>query len=319
MSEKIQLQELATRLPPNIDLFICSASFEARCLSVASVFIESQIDKALIFSDPDVSGPRGRENAQKLLALFRDRAQLVEIHLREPIDVADKMIRVLGDMGTLRTVVIDVTTFTHESLLILFCVIQMLHSRDLRLVGAYNGATEYSLGLDKREKWLTKGVLEIRSVLGFPGESRPTQSQHLIVLAGFELERAERIIDAYEPAMLSIGLGSALDSIGPNHHDVNKWFHEKLIERYAACVKKFVFAPDDLVRTREAILSQSHAYTGFNTLVAPMNTKISTMGAALAAVDDPSIQICYAVPEQYNREGYSFPSDDAYIFDIPLD
>jgi hypothetical protein len=280
--------------------------------------VASQIDAALIFSDPDISGPQGRANAQILLSTFNARAQLVEINLRDPIDVADKMIRVLSNIGALKAVVVDVTTFTHESLLILFCVLQVLHSHDLRLVGAYNGATEYSLGLEKGEKWLTKGVLEIRSVLGFPGESRPTQSQHLILLAGFELERAERIIDAYEPAMLSIGLGAALESIGPNHHDVNKWFHGKLTERYAASVKSFVFAPDDLVRTKEAVLRQSHACPGLNTLVAPMNTKISTLGAALAALEDPTIQICYAVPEQYNREGYSSPSDQAYVFDIPL-
>jgi len=318
MSEKTRLQELTMKLPSHIDLFICSASFEARCMSVASVLAASSIDEALIFSDPEISGPQGRANAQTLLSTFNDRAKLIEVRLRESIDVADKMIGALSNIGTLKTVVVDVTTFTHESLLIFFCVARMLYSDDLRMVGVYNGAADYSLGLERAEKWLTKGVLEIRSILGFAGESQPTQSQHLILLAGFELERAERIIDAYEPALLSIGLGAALESIGPNHHDVNKWFHGKLTERYAASVKNFAFAPDDLVRTKEAILSQSRAHRGFNTVVAPMNTKISTLGAALAALEDPTIQICYAVPEQYNREGYSSPSDEAYVFEIPL-
>ena len=59
------------------------------------------------------------------------------------------------------------------------------------------------------EKWLSKGVKEIRSVLGFPGEILPSRKNHLIVLTGYEYERAKTIIDILQPYSLALGFGEA--------------------------------------------------------------------------------------------------------------
>ncbi|MDP2644327.1 MAG: hypothetical protein Q8P24_05265, partial [Desulfobacterales bacterium] len=39
--------------------------------------------------------------------------------------------------------------------------------------------------------------------------------------------------------------------------------------------------------------------------VAPMNTKLSTVGAALASFENSEIQVCYAQADYYNYHGYS--------------
>jgi hypothetical protein len=45
-----------------------------------------------------------------------------------------------------------------------------------------------------------------------------------------------------------------------------------------------------------------------------MNTKLSTSGAALAALEADEIQLCYASARHYNIEGYSRPSQECIIF-----
>jgi hypothetical protein len=317
MSTKLTIETFPSALPAKIDLLICSASFEERSV-VASLNIPAAcVDRAVIFVDPEVTGHLGTQAAETLKGWFQDKGVIVPLRLRDPLDIADKMVRAVGMVDSNAEIVIDITTFTHEAILILIRVLQLANPMGPRFRAIYTGAAEYAVGQKKEEKWLTKGVKDIRSVLGFPGESQPTRSQHLIVLAGFELERAERIIDAYEPTLLSVGLGNPLESISPNHHDVNKWFHGKLMERYSS-VEQFMFSCDDPVHTKSEVLAHLGRHPGYNVIIAPLNTKISTIGIGLAALADQNIQICYAVPEQYNRDGYSSPSESIYCFDVSI-
>ena len=47
----------------------------------------------------------------------------------------------------------------------------------------------------------------IRNVYGYPGTSRITRRNHLIVLTGFEIERATKIIEEINPDYLTLGNG----------------------------------------------------------------------------------------------------------------
>lgn len=46
-----------------------------------------------------------------------------------------------------------------------------------------------------------------------------------------------------------------------------------------------------------------------------MNNKMSTVGVALAAMQNENVQICYAPAVIYNESNYSLPGKDCYIFD----
>ena len=50
-----------------------------------------------------------------------------------------------------------------------------------------------------------------------------------------------------------------------------------------------------------------------NTVIAPLNTKISTIGADLAALENENIQLAYAKPNIYNVDGYSIPNEFIYL------
>lgn len=42
----------------------------------------------------------------------------------------------------------------------------------------------------------------------------------------------------------------------------------------------------------------------YNTIIAPMNNKISTIAAGLASIENTDIQLCYASVKLYNKAGY---------------
>jgi hypothetical protein len=316
---KIPLDSLANLLPERIHVFICSASFERRSTVIAEKLNHNLVDHAIVCANQVAYTSLIEERAKELCGMFGSRSSRVQISLEDPLIIADQIQRKIRELPEYpsTTYAIDITCFTHEALLI---VLRILHARvkpSDRIICLYNGATDYSLGLSPREKWLTKGVGEIRSVLGYPGQIVPTQKIHLIVLVGFETERAERIIAAYEPSELTLGYGSPLESISLPLHDLNKNFHKKLSDKYKR-VSHFMFSCEDAVAAKESLEKQVGALPDFNVFVAPMNTNISTVGVALAAFENPAIQVCYATAEQYNFEAYSEPSSECYLFEVPL-
>jgi hypothetical protein len=58
---------------------------------------------------------------------------------------------------------------------------------------------------------------------------KTARALQLIVLVGFEVERAAEVITQYEPSSLSIGLGKKNQSISDGHHDNNKYFEVIII------------------------------------------------------------------------------------------
>jgi hypothetical protein len=235
----------------------------------------------------------------------------------DPLRTADSLHAAIDESiaAGLRKFLVDITTFTHEGLLILLRILQF------RSIGSvdcgYTSAREYSVGdLDER-KWLSKGLGEVRSVLGYPGRVLPSKKLHLIIMAGFEADRAERVILEYEPNTISLGLGDPNDSISPDHYKANRIFYERLVEKYSN-VLEFTFSCSDPEKTRSALRKQVALLPDRNVLISPMNTKISTVGAALVAFDDDAIQLCYATAHRYNEQAYSMPSDHCYYFSLEL-
>src|SRR6185436_3367287 len=193
-------------------------------------------------------------------------------------------------------------------------LLQLYRRLDDRVYFGYTVATEYSVGAEGGDKWLSKGISEIRSILGYPGENLPSRRVHLLILTGFETERAAKLVDEFEPALVSLGFvtGADTDEI---HQLSSRAFQQSFLEKYSSA-EVFRFPCYDALATKDAILHQAHRFAEFNLVVAAMNTKISTVGAALAAAEDDRIQLCYAFANEYNYAGYSAPGTSCYVGDV---
>lgn len=159
-------------------------------------------------------------------------------------------------------------------------------------------------------------------MLGYPGLMLPSRKLHLIILVGFEFERAEYLISFTEPDFISLGKTKYSDFEKSPNFEIKKKFHQHVvnfidnISLKKPRINTFEFSTSDPIAAAKSILVTSSKLSHCDVAVAPMNTKISTLGAGLAAIKDSEMQLIYAQATEYNVQGYSEPSGFCEIFDI---
>lgn len=299
-----------------IDLFLCSASFEERCRSITDHLDSSYIRRSWIAFNENF-GEVVAENVTHLHTRLGDASTEIVLNTNDPILSADNISQSLerAFKEVPQRVVIDITSFTRESLLILVKFLcQNLKSTDtLEFLYAYAG--DYSVGDPPEEKWLSKGIREVRSILGYPGDMLPSRRNHLIVLVGFEDERALNLIRECEPSKISLGVGDEAERGTAPHQETN--IHRLgQLKSVFGMAETFTFKGYDAEATKTKIREQIAKAPELNTIIAPMNTKISTLGAAALALEDEKIQLCYAQANIYNYARYSVPGDTFYHFSL---
>ena len=295
-----------------VDLFICSASFERRCVSIAEHLDGTRIGHVLI-----AHNQRFRDvvdaNLRFLQERFVGKESTLVVDSADPVLTATNVVEAIREQRgkSAQRILVDITAFTHETLLILFRVCNQEFDEASVVDFLYAPASEYSIGDDPGDKWLSKGISEVRSVMGYPGGFAPSRDTHLIVLAGFEDYRALSLIQELEPSLVSIGYGDRSE-VGTGPHQVTNERNVERIRSVLGSVEAFVFSGYDALSAEETIRKMVRGHDQYNTILAPMNTKISTLGAARVALRDESIQICYAQADIYNYRNYSRPGDDYY-------
>lgn len=323
MKEKIvKLVELKDRINKPVDIFIGFSSFEKRCLTITESLKEC-IDQAIIFTFADATAPHLNEKNKKAFReMLGPKVEIKKFPRNKPIKIADNIIKSLNDkfkllQGPSKKLLIDISTFSREALLIFFKWLldnNLAAKYDIQFV--YNSAARYSVNEENAEnKWLTRGIGDIRSILGYAGSISPSKKLHLVIQVGFEVERALKYIESYEPSITSLGLGGEDCSICEDLYQVNRTKHQMIKDLYST-VEDFNFSCVDPIQTKKDLKQQIDKYEGYNVVIAPLNTKLSAIGAALLTFEQPEIQICYATANIYNIEGYSIPGDECYLFSL---
>jgi hypothetical protein len=303
---RVELHDIRKHLPKRIDLLISSAGFEDRGKSIISE-LESEVDNCILFKYPLAASPVISEYKK-----LGKRLNVSKIDTTEPLETTDTLFKKLSVFFSKHTkpkVVVDITTFHREGLLILLRILYELRLKFDDLYFVYNPASH--LG-----SWLSAGVTNIRAVNGYAGEMKPSRQTHAVVLLGFEIERARTLIETYEPQLISIGVSKLGKSENSHFFKRNMEFVDQLTSYYGNQVSKFNISLDDPIQTRNDISKHLQKYKDHNTVLIPLNNKISTLGAGLLALSNPSIQIAYAQATAYNLEDFSKPSQDCHIFEL---
>lgn len=292
--------------PEDVDLFIVNAGFESRSSSVIRRLNSGFSCHVLVCQiDGSGAGTKGFLLSSPLV----EKAVLHEVELStvSPIEIADSLLSAIGQMPIGREkfprIAVDITCFTHEILLILLKVIDV-NFKNCDLSFFYTQAKSYDSGNSDSTKYLSYGVKEIRSILGYSGTKTPSKLTHLVLLAGFEVERALSIISNVEPSRISIGYGDS-SSIDRSVQNTNLEAAREIIKRSGyENVSEFNFPPFDCMKTKQALEEIVKSSEG-NVVIVPMNTKVSTIGAALLVKDYPKVQLIYGLAEAYNTTSYS--------------
>jgi len=316
---KIELKELRQNIDFDIDYFFCCASFEERCFSIAQYLDVTRIKNSIVcYNEDQVNSFKGHE--LKLQEILKASQNLITIRLNsdKPLSTAEALLKELTAIEKIETkrIVVDITTFTHEALLILFRLLSSKKIPSSNITFLYNNASDYAVNeIENSEKWLTVGVKEIRSVIGYSGFMSPLKKNLLIVLVGFEPERTKKLIDNYEPHAISLGVGNDYCADISSAIETNKQKHRELVQQYPNTFT-FEFSVLEPSEAAEALKKEIKKFPNYNIIIAPMNNKISTIGAALLALDNTELQLCYVPARYYNTDGYSTPGSKCYIFEI---
>ncbi len=300
----------------SVDLYICSASFESRCLVFTECINKESVSSVAIFYNKDKVDCFAN-NLQALQQQWGEKATHIPVCYKDASNIADTFSNFFKNNFSSQRgkILLDCTTFTHEGLLIILKYLNEYKSmyEDLNII--YICAEEYSVNTaDVNEKWLTKGIKSIKTVLGYPGTSNPSKKNHLIILFGFELDRTIKLIDHMDFDEITLCFGSENDSIKTEHYILNKKRHEELLSLYPNA-KKLEISLRDPDKTKQILLDYVKNDPN-NIVIAPMNNKISTIGVALATVDNPNIQIIYSIANEYNVTNYSRPSSEIILLKI---
>lgn len=314
-TEKVDKQNINSILPAESAL-ICFASFEERCTTLASYLDISKLVRAYVFRNCDTPMDNYNLKYFQILQMKLKHETLayeeVKISLLSPVSLADSLYRTIQDVinYNIRNLLIDISAFTHEALLMLLKTLSLFQNSFDRIILIYNGASAYA-------EWLSKGCKNIRNVIGFPGRFNPSYKDHMIVLTGFEKERATQLVELFEPDILSIGNGS--EPTDQNHlktmEDMKKEF-ESWFGNLGVTWTSFDFSCSNILTTvdriREEIKDEQE-----NIVLVPLNTKLSTISAALVALQNERIQVVYPIPEIYNLS-YSKPSNNFTFINLKM-
>ena len=281
---KINISDLSIHLNVDYDLFICSASYEERCVAISKALPKDKINAVLISVNEDYLNYINN-NVSKLSAIWQGKSEIIEVSSENPLNTADAYKNILSSYSEACNILIDITAFTHESLLILLKLISEVYSgKQLDVDLIYNSASEYCPGMDIDDKWLSKGVKSLHSVLGYAGNLMPNCKDNLIIVVGYEFERAVKIVEIIEPEKLTLVYGET-NSQMPKNKEANKKVMRLIQEMSVSynITEPITIPCDDPQRTCDIILDEAIC-DGMNNIIVPMNNKITTFGIALAAM-----------------------------------
>lgn len=260
-------------------------------------------------------------NVQNFQKMAVANAKVVGENCQSILELADAISMTVQSFDQRIKTIVDITSMSHELLSVLIAILRSANKLE-HIILCYTGAERYSFNTSQDEMWLSRGVSSIRSVLGFGGEQLPSRKLHLVITVGFEVERAMEVIATYEPAVLSLGVGRRDDSVSIAHHDANLNFFTRLEsfvrdqERTCKTVSQFEFSCIDPFVAKSDLSEYLKGFQDLNTVICPLNTKISTVGVALLCLEQPALQLCYAQPMEYNTDGYATASDTIRVIDI---
>jgi hypothetical protein len=159
---------------------------------------------------------------------------------------------------------------------------------------------------NKEDRWLTRGVLSVKSVPQFGGVQFPRRAKLLTVILGHEGERTHITVRRHQPDKIIL-----IPQGQQQHHKGLREIAERENEQIISIYGKDSFWKSGLpsrgvVETERTIqkIYDQHRYT-HNMFLAPNGTKLQLIGTYLACRSLPEIQITYGVPAIYNWQKYS--------------
>jgi len=284
------------------DLFICCASFEERCLSSTARMGTDFLTKfAIIFTvEEQLYKKQVEHNMFRLQTELRKKATegifVISCQRENPTEGINQLEDVLRqcklktDGGPFITV--DISGFTKIYLL------ELLHYL----------AVDKGLGIPRllhtTQRYLptklTRGIQQITTIPNFFGDPSWDKKTALVLLLGFEPERALAVWKQFNPARTI-----ALITNPPRYGNLDylKYARQNNASLLAQPSVEVRDVPPDNPYAIKNVLEAIHEETkdSFNMVIGPFGTKPQVVGAFLFYLEHRKAQVVYSFPASYTR------------------
>ncbi len=316
MNENIRIYDI---LKEDYDVLVGFVSFEKRSLSLSKKIDVNRFSKAyFIRNEKTIENKYIMENVIELEKKWGSKVEYIEVDFDNPLLSADKL-KLKFDFLQSREekvkMLLDISTFTHEMLLMFLCILKSWKNK-IELTCVYANTLDYSVEEIVDNKWLSRGLRDVRTVLGFPGDNLPSQKTHLVLIVGYEYGRAYNIINVIEPNSLSLGYVEAEETSTEKNKDANTHYL-RLVEEMTISyddIERFTISCRNVEKTIKELKKIVDSHKGENIVIVPLNNKVSTIAVAITVFNNPEVQICYGQPILYNEENYSTPGNEIFCY-----
>lgn len=292
-------------------VLITCASFEERSTAVVQRFSPGySTDHTFIFRSTEYGG-MGKSPAyfellqNKVNRVSKNKPTLIEFSIDHSIPSMiqfETLYRRLKATESVRSVSVDITTFPRQELLMLLRVLDSESpAAPIRLF--YGEPDRYNT--EDARGWLTRGVKSVRPVPGFGGIQPPNKKKNLLIMfLGHEDERAAITWKRHQPRK------TVAIFPDPNYrtelNGIVERTHQPLFTKLSATEFYPAVPARGIEESEKAVLRiWDENNESYYMAVAPLGTKLQTLGVYRAVRQRPDIQITYAIPSIYNYENYS--------------
>jgi len=289
------------------DIFVACASFEDRCLGTLRKFQDYTCRYAYLieYEHPD---PRRERNLKAIEGIMKGICPSERVIASEG-DPAPAVAKLSQEIQRRRpscdgVITIDISTFTKRHLLLLLKSVDDLGMWDsLRLF--YTEPKDYVADLYLQ---MSTGVRQINPVPGFINSESLSKPLLLVILLGYERDRAMALFNALEPNETVLIVPS------PPYHAEWKGRTEEMNRDLIALIgqEKLNYAhsldPDVVRGDLSRLLGQhgQYALCDWHCCIAPLANKPQTVGLYLFWRENPGrFSIIYAQPLKHNEPFYS--------------
>ena len=291
-------------------LFIACPSYEERSVAVVKQLSANYVaDRAVLFTSVEYCD-KGKfpshlqQITQALKTVCSAGLTTLKFYIDRPIESMvefEKLFFQWHEASRILNVTVDVSTFPRQELIVLLRVLESLpDSPIIRLF--YTEPGEY--GTETAGGWLTRGVKSVRTIPGFGGIQQPGKKKLLVMFLGHEDERAAITWKRHQPETTITIFPD------PNYrkelNGIVERTHQLLFTKLASAKIHPPVSARGIHEAQNAVLELWEEYRKTHFLVvAPLGTKLQTLGVYRAAKLKSDIQITYAVPSVYNFNAYS--------------
>jgi len=294
-----------------MELFICCASYEERCITALRSSTQNYRPKAvLIFYGKEfLLKGKCQEYKEKLKAFalgLTNQPALEFVFETSKLGQCiskfrEAMRKIICDYPDIK-VTLDITTFPRQTMFpVLHEIMKLVSEQNFRIL--YTEPEKYST--ENKDGWLTRGVRSVVPILGYGGVQDPLLKKLLIMLPGHEGERAYITWRRHQPDKTIL-----LRQGTPYHKGLNSISERE--NELLISMSGDVCLYEPRIPAREidgTFLELEKIYARYiheyYFVVATLGTKLQALGFFLFAESRPDLQISYAVPIHYNYDSYS--------------